>query len=204
MALSAALTTHLHALSAQIATDEHQRAAAVGALTCDVTEAVASYLGLELVLLNHGYPWTLTSFEPSVQRDRIATSLRLRLSVLHVPDADPDSTITFYAGTPGAFVDLAADLSYATSSTIDSATSRCRQSAAAVSVDDRRQPTTVQSGLAGGADLSTINRAIGFLIGHGCHPDEAHAELRRLAADDDVTVLVRAGQLLADDGGVQW
>lgn len=73
--------------------------------------AVRSFLGFQLLISIDGQPIRLSGFEAGLAHERIATSLRLPLSALGT--ADPNDAITFYAATPGAFVDLAADLSYA-------------------------------------------------------------------------------------------
>ena len=90
---------------------------AVEALHRDLEAAVLSHLGLELVLLANGSPVTLTMFRQLVVRSDITTSLHVPLSALGDVRNDsasvgPGSAVTFYAATPGTFVDLATDLSY--------------------------------------------------------------------------------------------
>ena len=82
----------------------------LAALVEDLRTAVSSYQGLRLTLVLEGWPVTLTAFD-YIDGERPAASLRLALSELG-PGFDPQSWIVFYAGTPGAFVDLAADLDY--------------------------------------------------------------------------------------------
>ncbi|MET0695750.1 MAG: hypothetical protein ABWY56_17590, partial [Propionibacteriaceae bacterium] len=67
----------------------------------------------------------------------------------------------------------------------------------AICIDDPVEPTTILSGLEGAAELSTVNRALGLLIGNG-HPssEEALAELGRLAAVAGISVLAFASQLV--------
>lgn len=199
MELSAALTTHIRVLAHRVEVDHDQTVDAVDALTFDLTHAVASYRGLQLVLHEQGHPVTLTLLDPTVQPHQIAASLRLRLPAIGVPGADPLSTISFYASAPGAFVDLAADLSYALEPHDPVARHTQAASAAshrAISVDDPLLPTTMESGLVGARDLSTINRAIGMLIGEGLDPDDAREELARRAAAGHSTILACATQLV--------
>jgi hypothetical protein len=187
--LSAALTSYVHDLSDSLAGDASPDALA--ALAADLQRAVPSYLGLQLVLYDHGHEVTLTAFDPTSTAEQVSTSLRVALSVLGVFGGDPSSAITFYAANPGAFVDLEADLAFALP----------RDARAGIVVDDDRRPTTLHPGLTGAAELSTINRAVGILIGSGYHPEDAHGELERRAAAAGVTVLAIATQLVRPASG---
>ena len=128
------------------------------------------------------------------------------------PRFDPDSRVTLYAATAGAFVDLAADLSYAlhlptsTDRFTDAGSSngddqRCGQ------VDDDRRitldadvpPNPLDSGVSGLSELSTINRAIGVLIDHGHHPDHAGETLRGDASIEGLEPHGYAARLLGRD-----
>jgi hypothetical protein len=134
--------------------------------------------------------------------------LRIPLTVLG-PRFDPDSRITIYAATAGAFVDLAADLSCA----LDLPTSTDRSTAPDSpngddqrhsQVDDDRRitldadvpPNPLVSGVPGLSELSNINRAIGLLIGHGHHPDHAGEILRCHASIEGLEPHSYAARLL--------
>ena len=134
------------------------------ALTQAVKSAAPSYRGLALTLIIDKQPVTVTSAEPGNTSD-IATSLRLSLA--WVPSLSADSRITFYASTPGTFVDLAADLAFA----LDSHSIRL----------DEDIPSALVSDLTGAGRLSAINKAVGVLISHGHTPDSAQRELRHTA-----------------------
>ena len=117
------------------------------------------------------------------------------------PGFDPQSRIVFYAGTPGAFVDLAADLDY-----LHRARARSTAYAAdgdrdghrpAVRLDIDLPPVSVVSGFSGLIEYATINRAVGVLIDRGHHPDQAHAVLRRGAATEGLALPDYAARLLA-------
>ena len=133
------------------------------ALTEAVKSAAPSYRGLALTLIIDKQPVSVTSAEPGNTSD-IATSLRLSLA--WVPSLSADSRITFYASTPGTFVDLAADLAFALHSDISL---------------DEDIPAALLSGLTGAGKLSAINKAVGVLINHGHTPDSAQHELRHIA-----------------------
>jgi hypothetical protein len=79
------------------------------ALTEAAKSGARSYRGLALTLIIDKQPVSLTSAEVGNTSD-IATSLRLWLA--WIPSLGAGSRITFYASTPGTFVDLAADLAF--------------------------------------------------------------------------------------------
>jgi hypothetical protein len=175
------------------------------AVTAAIEAAIPSYLGIQLTIRQNGHLVTLAR----ITAHRTATtSLRMPLTVLG-PRFDPDSRITIYAATAGAFVDLAADLSYA----LHLPTSTDRSTAPDSSngddqrhnqVDDDRRitldadvpPNPLVSGVSGLSELSTINRAIGLLIGHGHHPDHAGEILRCLASIEGLEPHSYAARLL--------
>ena len=90
-----------------------------------------------------------------------------------------------YAATPGAFVDLAADLTYALQVGPD-----------VLALDAHLTPSCDGSRLHGFADMTHINQAIGILIGGGRSPERAATELRRLADLAETTVRVAAHQVI--------
>ncbi|HWJ52457.1 MAG TPA: hypothetical protein VNT24_03660 [Propionibacteriaceae bacterium] len=142
--------------------------------------SVLSYRGLQLTISQNGYPIVLTAFDHDGHDGHdgaVATSLRVPLTLLDSSFAE-ESRIVFYAGTPGAFVDLAADLAFALR---DGSTSE-RLENAAIRLDADPFPHTRGFSLSGLTELSTIDRAIGVMIVQGHHPDHAHATLRRDAA----------------------
>ena len=153
----------------------------------DLTTAIPSLLGLNLTITVAGDIVTLTttvSPEPPVA----AASLRVPLDRLTAVGAG--SAVTFYAGRPGAFVDLAADIRYAYG--LDGQV-----------VVDGHLPTSVlattPSGVAGLAEFSVINRAIGVLIEQGHPPGTARDELHRRAELAGHTLSVAAQHLLDQD-----
>jgi hypothetical protein len=89
-------------------------------------------------LIIDSQPVSLTSAEPGNTTD-IATSLRLSLA--WIPSLGADNRITFYAATPGTFVDLAADLTFARDIRLD-----------------EDIPPVLASDLTGVGRLSAINR----------------------------------------------
>jgi hypothetical protein len=176
--LPTALFRDLLHLSSSVGLDDDALTTPLVALVAGLQAAVPSYRGLHLTLVENGHPVSLTAFLHSEDAESITTSLRLPLAALG-PGFDPDSRVVFYAATPGAFVDLAADLGYA----LDTPTTTlgaprtpagdtdghghhnpCHLDGHQMIAVDADLPLTVpESGLTGLDELSTINQAIGRL-----------------------------------------
>ena len=84
--------------------------AVIAELAADVTAAVPSFLGLTMTLLLDGRPVTVTAIDADLA---VAAGASLQLPLDPLAGAAPGSSVVFYAGRPGAFVDLAADTRYA-------------------------------------------------------------------------------------------
>jgi len=210
--LSAALAADLFTFFDSVGLDPALTAEAVDDVQLTLREVVPACLGFRLELVSHGLAVCLTSFEPPVDPVDIRTSLHvplLVLGLLRLPlttamtsaQFDPDSSLTLYGARSGAFVDLAADLTYALTTArraspgLDSGNLR-RPTSEAFTLDQHLTPSSTTSGFAGAADLSTMDRAVGYLIGQGHDSDLALEELRRRAAVAGLAVLVYAAQLL--------
>jgi len=191
--LPTAPTINFNLLLASIGVGEQTVLEPLAALDASVKASINSYLGLQLAMVEHGHAVTATMFAADTAPDDIATSLQLPLNLL-VP-VDPPSAIVFYAATGGAFVDLAADLTYAlqlpppttgpsTTGVADQRAAGNPKPAAAdrIMLDRGVAPTTMVAGLLGLDERSVINRAVGVLIENGHHPDHAPAVLQDQAA----------------------
>uniref|UniRef100_UPI00389B1BE0 hypothetical protein n=1 Tax=Mycobacterium sp. HUMS_1102779 TaxID=3383487 RepID=UPI00389B1BE0 len=112
-------------------------------------------------------PFTFSTLEDGGAGD-VRTSLRLTLPGVGVGDgrAAPRVALTLYAGTPGAFVDLAADLAWLTGR-LPSEFALDQH----LSVPDGSDFRTYLRA------ASVVNQAIGVLIGRGYTPRQAHREL---------------------------
>jgi hypothetical protein len=210
--LTTVLFTNLYLFSSGISLDDDASNDALdeslAAFTAVVEVAVPSYLGLQMMIGQNGQPVTLTRITP---HRTMATSVRVPLTALG-PRFDPGSRVTLYAADAGAFVDLAADLSYALH--LPTCTNRSTDVGSSDGDDQRRgqvgsdrritldadmPPSPPASGLYelfGLSELSTINRAVGVLIGHGHHPDHAADTLRRDASRDGLEPHIYAARLL--------
>ena len=134
-------------------------------LGVDARAAVPTYLGLSVTVEGSDPPFTFTTVEDGAAGD-VRTSLRLTLPGVSDGRASPSVALTLYAGTPGTFVDLTADLAWLTG-----------RAPSDFALD---QHLSVPAGSDAGTYLraaSVINQAIGVLIGRGYTPGQAHREL---------------------------
>jgi hypothetical protein len=160
----------------------------------DAQIAVASYVGLSVVIELDGRQLTLTAFERFAGPADIQTSLSTPLP-LGQRSARSDSpteagiTLVLYAATPGAFVDLAADLSWLAADTLPGLRG--------ISLDEHRKPELVQNSTLSLSGLTAVNQAIGVLIERGRTPEEAERELFLDAARDGVDLADSAAAVLA-------
>jgi hypothetical protein len=202
--LPAALLARLHDLTASIGRDAQDLDDTLAVLTAALRLTAASFCGFQLTIVENQWPVTLTAFTDG-HKVRVGTSLGLPLGL--VSRVDGESRVVFFAGTPGAFTDLAADLSYALGGIpVDQA------SPAVYGVDQRGTPVDGQrrvieldadlpplyrkSGLTGLAELTVLNRAIGMLVSQGYGIEQAQEHLRRNAAAAGVEPHIYAAQIL--------
>ena len=211
MDIPTALFRDLLHLCSSVGLDDDAVSAPLVALVGDLRSAVPSYRGLHLTLVENGHPVSLTAFLNSEDAESITTSLRLPLAAFG-SGFDPDSGVVFYAATPGAFVDLAADLGYALdtpTTTPDACGSPAgdadgyghqnaghRNGHPVIAVDANLPLTVVESGLTGLEELSTINQAVEFLMDQGHHSEQAHATLRGGAASAGVEPHIFAARFM--------
>ena len=216
------LLRDLMQLSSSVGLDDDALAAPLVSLVEGLQAAVPSYRGLHLTIVDINHPVSLTAFLPVQDVDSINTSLRVGFAALG-PGFDGESRVVFYAATPGAFVDLAADFGYALDTLVvttgipprpaDSTDGEVqhihgqrdgdrphgpgrRHGNRLIVLDADVPPTTTRSGIIGLDERSTIDRAVGIMIDHGHNPDRAHATLRRQAAAGGVEPRIYAARLL--------
>ena len=168
--VTTALAESIRELFADLEQTESQVEKSLASLRRDLKLAVRSSVGLTLtVLMDPDQQVTLTSIDHSTEPSDIVTSLRLPLNWATM---ETGSMIIFYAGVPGAFVDLAADLNYS-----------LRLSPGTILLDQDTAAPLSGSGLTGAAESTTVNQAIGVLIDRGYTPATAGAHLRRQAGE---------------------
>jgi hypothetical protein len=145
-------------------------ASTVSLLTSDVAAAVSSYAGLSLRLRLSDSDVELTTLDDVEVIDRIVTSIRLPVSPA---TTRPSVVIVLYATRRGAFVDLAADLAWLTDRTLGD-----------VSLDEDLGGRLHAHPVTSLRSVSSIDQAMGVLVGRGHTPEEALVELEALAARD--------------------
>jgi hypothetical protein len=179
---SAALVAGLADLTAALDDPDVDIAQSIERLAVTVLSAVPSYLGLSLVMDAHGQRIVVAAMDQPTTDDDIATSLRLPLATA---TSTGDITLVLYAGVPGAFVDLAADMDWLIGD----------DGAEAVLDADLSAPAESISGL---AELSVVNQAIGVLIAGGYTLEQASEILDVLAADGAGDRHTAAARLLTE------
>jgi hypothetical protein len=207
--LPAVLVAHLQDLTASIGQDDQDLDDTIAALNTALRSTAASYCGFQLTIvdnqINNQWPVTLTAFSDSHDVP-VGTSLRLPLALVSEV-VDPESRVIFFAVTPGAFTDRAADLSCAlggipveqqspAANSADGAGTRLDGQRSAIELDNDLPLVSPVSGLTGLADLTVLNRAIGMLVDHGHDPEQAHQVLRRDAAAAHVAPDIYAARIL--------
>lgn len=130
--------------------------------------AVTSCLGFSITVVVDSVAVGVVVLEAPPSGRRIVTSVTIPLAGL--ADVAAGSEITFYATTPGALVDLAADLGHALGLGPNGAQFDKRLTPGASSASGTRLD-----------HAKARNQAIGILLDQGRDLDEARAELDRLA-----------------------
>lgn len=150
--------------------------------------AVHSYLGLSVAITTNGSPLDFAVLEDGVRPADIRSSLMVPLSAVIGAgvSAEPVITLILYAGTPGAFIDLAADLAWLTAHPVG-----------AFPLDEHRMLRQLPDRITSLSASITINQALGVLIGRGATPEQADVELDGRAAGAGVDRHVAASLILA-------
>jgi hypothetical protein len=179
MEISDALLAGLSALSAESTDPAFDLPGLVQALQDDLLVAVPSGLGLSITV-RVGLPAvTVTTLEGTAT---VESSLQVPLPS---PLAESGSAVVFYAGTPGALVDLAADLQWV-----------LHLPAGAMLLDQDLTPASGADPIIGLPEMSIIHRAVGALLAQGRTPDAAAEDLRTSADRFGTSVLTVAGDLI--------
>jgi hypothetical protein len=179
MHLSAALTAELASLDQTLDDPTVDMLETLDSLGATAALAVNSFLGLTVTATaGEGQGFTLTAMQAATSSVPGA-SIRMPLSIFAPPTLDDegsaalavavDGAVIFYAGTPGAFVDLAADISWLSGSS------------AGLVLDHDLVPPDPE-GESGLDDIVAVNQAVGMLLARGFLPDQARTELDRWAA----------------------
>jgi hypothetical protein len=147
---------------------------------------VPSAIGLSVTVRISEINVILTTLPDGVKPQ---TSLRVPLSMW--AGFDTGSEVVFYASTPGALVDLAAELGWALELNI----TWTGQVADQMLVVD--QHLVALPGISGLDDLTAVNRAVGVLLSRGRSPDNAVDDLKTAAGGANLSIGAAARALLA-------
>jgi hypothetical protein len=185
VALTAALAAALATLTEALDEPGTDILDAVLQLAIGTRLAVPSYLGLSVTATRGDLPISFTTLEDGVDPAHIQASLRVALSGQQDDNPTPSVAFILYAGSPGAFVDLAADLAWLTGRPLKDFAGG--QHLAVAESDPVTHLRTA----------SVIDQAIGVLIGRGHTPEQAHGELDALAATTGTDRRAAADVILA-------
>jgi hypothetical protein len=166
MKIGAALAADLDILTAALDEPGEDLLHTLHQLGVDAQAAVPTYLGLSVTVDGSDVPFTFTILENGAAADDVRTSVRLTLPGVGNGCASPSVALILYAGTPGTFVDLTADLAWLTG----------RPPSDFVLDQHLSGPARPDTGTYL-RTASVINQAIGVLIGRGYTPERAHREL---------------------------
>lgn len=157
MTINAALAAELEILTAALDEPGAGIADSLRQLALTAANAITSYLGLSILVVGSDPPLAFTVLADGVSAVDIRTSLHV---VLPGEGEGPMVAVNLYAGSPGAFVDLAADLAWLTT----------RPLSDFVLDQHLTVPGQSHTGLRA---TSIVNQAIGVLIGRGHTPEQA-------------------------------
>lgn len=156
------MAASLDALTAALDDPDADIAHSLRLMTLDAAAAIPTYRGLSVVLPQSDPPLAVTTLADGAVVGDIRTSLQFSLPGRADPPNTSKVTIILYAGSPGTFVDLAADLTWLTG-----------RPPADFTLDEHLTPRPDSQPTA----ASDINQAIGVLIGCGYTPQRADGEL---------------------------
>lgn len=187
MPLTAAMTAALAPLSVALhdpVCDDIDLEELLSEFAAATKRVVHSYLGMSLSITSAVGNFSLTAMDDPRHLTDIVASLHLPLKT--TPGATTNSTVTFYAGKAGAFVDLAADIGW-----ILRLTPELLILNGHLTIPDQDSNT-------GSGPISLANQAIGVLIERGHRPEDAASELHRLARRAGLSLVEFVAQLLLD------
>lgn len=190
MRVPAALAADLILLTDTLDDPAQDVTASLHRLAASARAAIRTYLGLTIVMIMDDRDINFTAMEVRAGRIPVAASLQVLLEP-ETPWSDREGArapgaLILYASQPGAFVDLAADISWLTGGDL-----------ADVLLDRHLTPPDADAP-DGVAAIFTINQAIGVLIARGHLPDQARRHLDRRGAATGGDRLTASRDLLGE------
>ena len=171
MEITAALAADLAILSEALDETDADITDALRQLVVDVRLAVRSYLGLTVTSDGATPHLSLTAMEDHAHPDDVVSSLMMPLSDGSIDGTGLPLAVILYAATPGAFVDLAADLCWLTGRLLTD-----------FALDQHLILPAASDSDGAVRAASLVNQAIGVLLGLGYTPEQAVIEIDTRAA----------------------
>ncbi|MBJ7336117.1 hypothetical protein [Mycolicibacterium sp.] len=171
MSNTAALAAELEILTAALDDPRADVENSLRWLTLNAAAAITTYLGLSVLVARSDPPLAFTVLADGVTGTDVQTSLRVVIPGVDQRAGRLTVTVTLYAGSPGAFVDLAADLAWLTNSPLNDFV---LDQHLAVPAPEESQTALLEASL--------VNQAIGVLVGRGYTPERALGHLDAEAA----------------------
>jgi hypothetical protein len=171
---SASLAAALAALTLAIDETGANLAESLDELADACRLAVSSYAGLSVHATVNGRELGFTTLDGLDSSAEAATSLRVTLNAApHATeevDSFPAIVLILYAHTPGAFVDLSADLTWL-----------LMKQAQDIALDQDLTPQSFARLDVTLVEMSSVDQAIGVLVGRGNTPEQARRALTALS-----------------------
>ena len=147
--------------------------------------AVSSYVGLSVTTGPADTDLRFTVIDDGVDPQEVRASLRVPFRP--TSHGGPAPVVIFFASTPGAFVDLAADIAWLTG-----------RPPSELALDADLTVARDPDGVGTVAARSAVDQAVGVLLAHGRTPEQARAELARRASDDHGDLERAAAQVIVE------
>lgn len=185
MKITAALAATLALLGEVLDEPAHEIERSIGRLIADSQAAISAFVGVTVVI---GTDPTLSFslFADEAGPGDAVTSIKIPMPVR---EPGPEAFVVLYASRPGAFVDLAADITWLTG----------RPSHDLV-VDQHVHVAAGPDRITAVYASRTVNQAIGVLLGRGRTPEQARLELDGRAAKAGVEPPMIAALILGNHG----
>jgi hypothetical protein len=188
--ITAAVAADLAALTEALDEPDADFAMLLHQLAADAKVAVGTFVGLTIRMITGDQPSNLTVFEDGAVSGDVKASMLIPMHGI-VDGAQAETTIDLilYAGAPGAFTDLAADLAWL--SGLDLVDFTLNQH---LIIPERDEVDGLFA-------RSLIDQAIGMLIARGSTPEQAERELAARAVRDGLDRHIAARQILTSADG---
>jgi len=174
--IAAALAAELGFLTAALDEPGGDVADSLRRLTAGATAAIPTFLGLSVTVVGSDPPFAFTAFVEGVEAADVGTSLRLALPGVDDARLLSPVVVVLYAGGPGTFVDLAADLAWFTARPLSD-----------FALDQHLPGPAEQACALNLFEVSVINQAMGALIDQGYTPEQAERHLTVESVDAGIS-----------------